>query len=169
MTEGRRPDQHPVRRWAEALRRRDNAAMAALLADDVVLHSPLTDAFVFEGRRAVAEVFAAGSSLIDAIEVHTVLADADRGVVVFAGRIDGRPMEETQVLRLADGRVVDVTLMGRPVPALLSVMSRIPARLAKASVLPRAAGPLGAGFTPIAALVSAIDRHLLPRTPPRRL
>lgn len=158
-----------VRAWADAVHRRDVPAMTALLGEDVVLHSPLTDAFVFEGRRSVGEVFAAASELIDDLEVHTTLADEGSGVVVFSGRIDGTPMEEMQLLRLAEGRVVDVTLMGRPVPVLLTFMRAIPARLAARGVLPPAAGRAGAGFAPIAALVGAIDRHLLPRLPPRRL
>lgn len=153
--------------WATALEARNPSALAPLLADDVVLHSPLTDAFVFRGRAPVAAVFAAAFDLIDDIRVHACLRGDGTAVVAFAGRVAGLPMEETHLLRVADGHVAEVTLMGRPLPALLHVMSRIPALLAARGVMPATAGPAAKGIRPVAALLRGVDRHLLPRLPPR--
>lgn len=58
--------------WAAADRRLDLAGMERQLAPDVVLVSPLTDRFRFEGREEVMAVFASAFALLDDIEIAAV-------------------------------------------------------------------------------------------------
>lgn len=173
QTEPTMPAREVVQAWADALAAADAARLEPLMAPDVVLHSPLTNAFVFTRRPAVTAVFASAFELIRRIDVqHRIGPDPTdptdpTGVVVFAGVVNGQPMQEMHLLRVQDGLVAEVTLMGRPVPALLHVMARIPPLLAERGVMPKAAGPAAAGIRPLGALLAAVDRHLVPRLPPR--
>lgn len=152
--------------WVQALQA-DGSAVRDLVADDVVLHSPLTNVFTFTGPDHVCAVLGAASDLIRDIRVHTRLADHASAVLIFSGTVNGAAMEETQLLRFsAAGLVKDITIMGRPLPALLHVMRSIPAGLVARGVMPPAARPAAVALGPMVSLLTAIDTHLAPRLPP---
>lgn len=58
--------------WETADRRQDLAVMRSLLASEVRLISPLTDAFAFEGPDEVMAVFESAFELLDDITIHKV-------------------------------------------------------------------------------------------------
>ncbi|NNG21155.1 nuclear transport factor 2 family protein [Naumannella sp. ID2617S] len=155
--------------FADADQRADLAAIGELLAEDCVLDSPITDAFVFEGRRSVLAVYAAAFELFCDIRVHTVLAEEQTGAFFITGRLDGIRFEECQLLRIADGEVCRITMIGRPVPALLRVMARIGAPMQRHGLLSPVAAVVGGGVRPIADLLRLVEQHVLPRLRPRRL
>jgi ketosteroid isomerase-like protein len=93
--------------------RRDPRTLASLIADDavwtVVGRAPV--AGVYEGRRAIFDLFRATQTLTDSTylaELRWVLADDDRTVAVYraSGRRDDRELDIDQALfiRVEDGR-----------------------------------------------------------------
>ena len=155
--------------WVEADRHLALDAMEAQLSPTCVLRSPLTDAFVFVGRRDVAQVFGAAFDLLRDIEITAVTGAGDDWVVHGTNTLNGRNLEEIQWLRLGgDGLIAEVTLFIRPVPAAIALFARIGARLADRGVLPRRAGVAASSLAPFAALFGGIERFLMPRLGPGR-
>ncbi|WP_106848468.1 nuclear transport factor 2 family protein [Blastococcus sp. Marseille-P5729] len=164
------PDLHPtIERFIEADERMDADALGELFTDDVVLISPITDAFRFEGRRSVSAVYASAFSLFPGIDVHTVTGSGDTWALFLRGTIGGRRFEECQLLRLDGQRIREVTMIGRPVPALLMVMSKIGGAMHERGLMSRKAAIASAGVAPMAALLGVIEKRLMPRLAPRRL
>lgn len=160
---------HPtVTAFAAALEAHDADAIEALLAPNAVLHSPLTDAFTFDGRWAVATVFRSAFELFSSERVHDVIGADDAWVIIVRGATGRGDFEEAQVLRLdGDGAVRDVTLIGRPVPALMDVMGRIGGAMRRQGLMAPAAAYASAGLRPIAAVLGAVERHVMPHLKPR--
>lgn len=122
--------------WEQADRRLDLDGMQAQLAADVRLISPLTDAFVFDGRGEVIAVFAAAFEVLRDIRVHKVTG-ADRDWVLYGkNRLRGRNLEEIQWLHLdASGLIDEITLFIRPVAAAADLLARIGAPMARRGLM----------------------------------
>ena len=97
--------------------RRDARTLASLIAEDavwrVVGRAPV--AGVYEGRRAIFDLFRATQTLTDSTylaELRWVLADDERTVVVYraSGRRGDRELDIDQalVIRVEDGRWVEI-------------------------------------------------------------
>lgn len=161
---------HPtIQRFVDADRRMDADALGELFTEDAVLISPITDAFRFEGRRSVTAVYASAFDLFSDIDVHTVTGAADTWALFVTGSIAGRRFEECQLLRLEGEKIREVTMIGRPVPALLTVMSKIGGAMHKRGLMSRKAAIAGAGVAPMAAMLALIEKRLMPSLAPRRL
>lgn len=116
-----RPD--AIEAWVAADRRLDLDAMERQLADDVLLVSPLTDAFVFRGPGDVMGVFAAAFDLLTDIEITAVTGEGRDWVVHGTNRLGRRNLEEIQWLTLDDaGRIAHVRLFIRPLPSALALL-----------------------------------------------
>jgi ketosteroid isomerase-like protein len=122
---------HPFRAAIEA---RNAEAAVALLADDVVFHSPI--AFKPDtGRSAAAAVLAAASRVLDdfAYERELTSEDGRDHALIFRARVDGTQIQGCDFLRHdRDGRVVELTVMARPLTAALALRDRMTAELAQA-------------------------------------
>lgn len=170
MTSFASTDVHPtIRRFVEADQRMDSAGLGDLLSDDCVLISPITDAFRFVGARSVETVYASAFDLFSDIEVHTVTGSGDVWALLLTGRIGGTRFEECQLLRLDGDRVREITMIGRPVPALLKVMAGIGGSMHRHGLMSRSAAIAGAGVKPVAGLLGLIERVVLPKIQPKRL
>lgn len=157
-----------IREFVEADQAQDVGRLAALLAEDVELISPLTGAFRFHGRHAVAMVFSAAFDLLDDVVVHTVTGADDTWVVVFTATTSSSPVEEFQLLRLDDqGLVREITMAGRPLPGVLAVLGGIGVGLHKRGILSRSAAIASRGMAPITGLFGLIEKHVMPRLAPR--
>jgi ketosteroid isomerase-like protein len=97
--------------------RRDPRTLASLIAEDAVLtvagRAPV--AGVYEGRRAIFDLFRATQTLTDSTyraELRYVLADDDRTVAVYraSGQRGERSLDIDQALfvRVEDGRWVEI-------------------------------------------------------------
>ena len=119
---------HP---FAAAISNRDHGAVVDTLAPDVVLHAAVT-ATPFEGRDTVAELYA---SVIDAFEYVQVIDEfeaPDAYAFFWRGRMDGRFVEGADRLRLdAEGKVREITVVGRPLSGLAAFLTGIGARFAR--------------------------------------
>jgi ketosteroid isomerase-like protein len=122
---------HPFR---AAIETRNVEAAVALLADDVVFHSPI--AFKpYTGRSAAAAVLAAVSRVLDdfAYERELTSEDGRDHAFIFRARVDGKEIQGCDFLRHdRDGRVVELTVMARPLTAALALRDRMAAELAQA-------------------------------------
>jgi hypothetical protein len=122
---------HPFRAAVEA---RDAEAAATVLADDVVFHSPI--AFKpYVGRSAAGAVLAAALRAFDdfAYEAELTSEDGRDHALMFRARVDGKDIQGCDFLRDdRDGRVVQLTVMVRPLTAAVALRDRMAAELAQA-------------------------------------
>ncbi len=148
--QGTKPS-HP---FPAAIAARDHTALVETLAPDVVLHSAVTAA-PFEGRDTVAEVYASVIDSFEHVEVVDEFAMGDTHAFFWRGRIEGRFVEGADRLRLdAEGRVREITVVGRPLAGLSTFLSGIGSRFARsrrgelvATILRVTALPLGPTFS----------------------
>jgi len=105
--------------------------LVATLADDVVLHAAVTAA-PFEGKETVAELYA---SVIDSFQQVEVVDEFDTGdthAFFWRGRIEGRFVEGADRLRVdGEGKVREITVVGRPFSGLATFLTGIGARFAR--------------------------------------
>jgi hypothetical protein len=155
--------------WRAAGECGDAVAAGACLAAGVELISPLTEQFRFRGPAQVTEVLAAAFEVISQIEYHTEVGDDETRALFYYGKVGGQALEEAQLLRLdAEGLIREITLFGRPLPALTEVMSGIGPRLLRRQKQPRLARVVGLATAPLAAMTRLGERRLLPLADPSR-
>ena len=126
---------HPIRKLRES-GHATPAQFAALLADDVVMHSPLLIRAIV-GREAVARTMAASSKNRDNPGAYVLerRLDKDTTFLRWQGTIEGHEFESLELLTDgADGRLKERTVAYRPFPALK--IFREKQRAATADVLP---------------------------------
>ena len=126
---------HPIRELRES-GQATAAQFAALLADDVVMHSPLLIRAIV-GREAVARTMAASSKNRDNPGAYVLerRLDKDTTFLRWQGTIEGHEFESLELLTDgADGRLKERTVAYRPFPALK--IFREKQRAATADVLP---------------------------------
>jgi limonene-1,2-epoxide hydrolase len=120
---------HP---FAAALEARDMDAAAALLSDDVVLHSPVVFR-PYQGRDVVAAILHAVSRVFE--DFHYVreigAADARDQAFVFHARVGEREIEGSDFLHLDQhGSIDELTVMVRPLTAAHAFADAMKAQLA---------------------------------------
>jgi SnoaL-like domain len=117
---------HPFRLAAEA---KDPEAMAAVLREDVVLHSPILFRG-FEGRDLVLGVLTHVAATLEDFRYTDELADDGTVVLRFKARVGDRELEGIDFLELdGEGLVKELTVFMRPMSALTAFNERMAARL----------------------------------------
>jgi len=108
-----------------AIRERDREALAALVADDVVLHSPAT---TYRGREQVVDLLALIGSVLE-----DVTATREVATVTFVrGHSEGAELDGVLVeLKGDDGLITEITLLLRPLAALQKAVVRLARALAE--------------------------------------
>jgi hypothetical protein len=155
--------------WRSAGEAGDAEAAVACLSEDVVMISPLTERFRFRGRTQLGEVLTAAFEVITEIHFHTTTGGGDTWALFYHARSGRQVVEEAQLLRLdAAGQIRELTLFGRPLPALTEVMARLGPRLLRYQHRPGTARLIGAATTPLAALTRFGERRIVPLADPAR-
>ncbi|MFW5418548.1 hypothetical protein J0910_18205 [Nocardiopsis sp. CNT-189] len=155
--------------WKAAGERGDAAAATACLAEGVELISPLTARFRFRGREQVGEVLTVAFQVTDGISYHTEVGDGRTRAVFFTASCRGLGFEEAQLLRFdGDGLIREITMFGRPLPGVTAVMAALGPRLVKRQGRALLSAVTGAAVRPLAAMVRAGDRLLVPLADPER-
>ena len=155
--------------WRVAGERGAAAAAARCLAPDVEVISPLTAQFRFRGPAQVTDMLASAFEVIHDIRFHTEVGQGDTWALFYHARAGGEAVEEAQLLRLdADGLIRELTLFGRPLPALTAVMTGIGPRLLRRQRQPMLARAVTLATAPLHAMVRLGERTLLPRADPNR-
>lgn len=115
-----------------AVESRDLDGMAAVLSDDVVLHSPVTFK-PFEGKAAVRRLLGV---ILETFEdfSYTDELSAQNGaahILVFRARVGDKSVEGMDLLRFgADGLVEDFTVMVRPLSGVIALAQAVGPKLA---------------------------------------
>lgn len=133
-----------------ALEERNLEGVMDALAPEIVLRSPITTGFHFAGREQLRSLYEA---VFDGLQDFRVSGEIRGGeserVLLIKGHIGSQPYEEVQLLRLDElGRVCEMTLFFRPLPALpalAQVLSRTliaPRSRPRALVMRLLVGPL---------------------------
>ena len=120
-------------RFRAGVEARDHAAMVATLADDVVLHSPVTFR-AFEGRDATAYVLAGVMRVFTNFRYTDQLAAGD-GVhaLVFRADVGEREVEGIDLVRINAGDLIDdLTVFVRPLSGLNALAARMAEELGAA-------------------------------------
>jgi hypothetical protein len=147
----------PTHPFPAAISRRDHDALVETLAPDVVLHSTVT-ATPFEGRNTVAELYACVIDSFEQIEVVDEFPAGDTHAFFWRGRIEGRFVEGADRLRLdGDGKVREITVVGRPLSGLSTFLTGIGTRFARRRRGDRVAALVRWSALPLGPLFSLLD------------
>ncbi len=125
-----RPD--PVSAWHSIAASRDPAGLSALLADDVVFHSPAVHT-PQEGKALTtaylsAAIVVLGPSLTYVREWYA----EDSAVLEFRASLDGLTVHGVDMLTWGpDGRLTDFTVMVRPFKGLQKLIEQMAAELSR--------------------------------------
>jgi hypothetical protein len=115
-----------------AIERRDLDGMVATLADDVVLHSPVSFK-PFEGKEAVAGLFEILLRIFEDFRYTDELPGEEVHALIFRARVGDRDVEGLDLVRPGpDGRIVDFTVMVRPLTGVVALAEAVGAQLAAA-------------------------------------
>jgi SnoaL-like protein len=155
--------------WRAAGEHGDAASCTALLAPDVEVLSPLTEAFRFRGPAQVTDMLLSAFEVIHDIRFHTQLGGGDTWALFYHARTGSVTVEEAQLLRLdTAGLIRELTLFGRPLPALTTVMSGIGPRLLRRQRQPLLSRLVRLATAPLNAAAHLGERTLLPKADPNR-
>jgi hypothetical protein len=156
-----------VARWRAAAESGDVDAAVACLSPDIVLSSPLTDQFRLEGTGQLRDFLAAAFAAVEDIRFHTQTGQDDTYALVYRARVGSQPFEEAQLLRFDDtAHLTEITLFGRPMPALTALMNTLGPELARRQGRRGLAALMRASTTPVHAMVTFGDRRVVPLTQP---
>jgi hypothetical protein len=150
----------PLRAAMEA---RDESAVKAALAPDVILHSPILDT-PFRGRDEVGDLLGV---VLQVIGPLTYLADVpgDPHVLFFRTDVDGVELEGVDVLRFdQQGLVREITVLLRPFPGVAAFLKATGPKLARRRKGAVQAAATRAATPPLSALMrlaTAVTPRLL--------
>jgi uncharacterized protein len=117
------------RAFHDAIVARDLEEAIAQLAEDVVFRSPAVHR-PYEGRDATGMVLRAVITVFEDFRYVDVLDAGDRAGLVFEARVGDRQLQGWDYLRFdEEGRIVDFTVMIRPLSGLLALVEAMQAAL----------------------------------------
>lgn len=107
----------------------DLDAVFALLADDVVLHSPVTFR-PFQGRAVVAHVLRTVFGVFEDFRYIDELAAGETSALVFEARVGDREVQGIDYIHTRpDGLIDDITVLVRPLSGLQALAAEMGRRL----------------------------------------
>jgi hypothetical protein len=122
--------------FRDAIERRDLDGMVATLADDVVLHSPVSFK-PFQGREAVAQLFEILVRTFEDFRYTDDLPGEEVHAMIFRARIGDREVEGLDLIRPGpDGLIADFTVMVRPLTGVVALAEAVGPQLAAAKDAP---------------------------------
>ncbi len=146
---------HPYR---EAFADRDLDRVVALLADDVVFHSPVISAPGFEGRDSVAALHRMIFNRVSDVEYTHELGDESAHILVVNAKMLGKPYKATLLLELnADRKIREIWVMVRPLTGAVAIAEAIGSQLAERRG-PGRAPTVRALTKPLAGMAAMTDR-----------
>lgn len=117
-------------RFREAVEQHSLEGMLAALADDAVLHSPITFQ-PFEGKRAIAGLFSVLLQVFEDFHYTDQLQSPDGTIgLIFRAHIGDRDVEGIDILRFNDaGLIQDFTVMIRPKSGMDALLAAVSTKL----------------------------------------
>jgi hypothetical protein len=105
--------------FREAVENWELDAVPALLAPDIVFHSPVTF-HPFIGRETVSRLLGLVGETFEGFRYTDELAGEDSHALIFRAHVAGKELEGIDLLRFDEqGLIADFTVMIRPLSALL--------------------------------------------------
>lgn len=126
---------HPgLAAWHAYMASHSMDALADLLADDAVFHSPVVHTPQAGKAKVMAYLGAAGNVLgNDSFRYVREMADGDNVMLEFETEMDGIHVNGIDLIRFGpDGKIVDFKVMVRPLKAINKVWEMMGAQLAAA-------------------------------------
>jgi hypothetical protein len=122
-----------ARRMAAAVDAGDAEALAPLLAPGVVLASPITGAFRYEGAEDVRTLMARVIASLSDYEFLGSFGDEGAAALHFRARVKGgQELEGLDLIRTdGDGLISEIRVFARPMPAVVALMGDLAPRLAR--------------------------------------
>jgi len=121
-------------RFREAVERGDIDAVGALLAPDVVFHSPATF-HPFVGRETVVALLSIVGQTVEDFRYTDELQADGAHALIFRASVAGRELEGIDLLRFdADGLIADFTVMVRPLSGLIPFAQAMGEKVAQAGL-----------------------------------
>ena len=115
-----------------AMERRDIRAVADAFAADAEFHSPLTDKLTFRGREQIAALTGIVLDVFENFRYTDEIMGDESGFLVGRAKVDGLEIEFVDHLRFGgDGRIAEITVFFRPLPAAAAALRQIGARLGR--------------------------------------
>jgi hypothetical protein len=156
-----------VERWREAVQHGDADAAVACLSPDIVLSSPLTDQYRIQGPHQMHDFLTSAFTAVKGIRFHTLTGQGNSYAVAYRAKVGSQPFEEAQLLRLDEqARINEITLFGRPMPALTALMITLGPQLARQQGRRGLAALLRISSAPVHSMVGFGDRRIVPLTRP---
>jgi SnoaL-like domain len=147
-----------------AIASRDARALIDTLAPDVVLHSAVTR-FPFEGRDLVADTYRSVLESFEEIRIVDEFENGDTVAFFWDGRIGGRPVLGADRVRLdSEGRVREITVVGRPMSGVATFLTEIGFRLARrrrGGLVARLLRVTSLPLPPLLSLLDPVSRWIL--------
>jgi hypothetical protein len=110
---------------------KDVNALIDTLAPDVVLYSAVTNA-PFDGREVVSDTYRSVLESFEELRIVDEFENGDTHAFFWEGRIEGRYVAGADRIRLnADGKVREITVVGRPMSGVATFLTGIGPRLAR--------------------------------------
>jgi len=137
------PALSPIAAWHELVRRRDVGALDALLADDVVFHSPVVH--TPQRGKAITKAYLMGAMQVLDNEhfryTREIVGERD-AVLEFVTEVDGLVVNGVDLIGWNEaGRIVDFKVMVRPLKAVHVLHQRMGEMLQRLGPGPAAATP----------------------------
>ena len=118
-----------MQNFRAAVEAEDMDAAVALLADDVVFHSPVVFK-PYRGRAAVGVILRAVVEVFEDFTYVREITDGPDQALVFTARVGDRQLEGLDLLRLDDsGAIAELTVMIRPLQGVLALAEAMKAKL----------------------------------------
>jgi hypothetical protein len=143
-----------------AIQARDLEAFLAICSDDVVLHSPITNQFEFQGHSAARGPLMALFATHEGIEYSADVGEGTTRALFATANVKGQPTEEAFLIELDDQqKVSEITVFVRPLPGTAAFAAALAPRIARRygrvpSWLSRLL------FTPVAASTRIVDQFV---------
>jgi hypothetical protein len=119
-------------RFRAAVHAGDADAVAALMAEDVVVHGPVTRLMTFRGRGEVRELFAVVMANVDEIRYVDDIGDDQVRVLTLEGRRGRHRYEEAVLMRLDEQqRISELRIYVRPLPGTVAMAAAFAPALAR--------------------------------------
>jgi SnoaL-like domain len=136
---------------------RDIDALIDTLAPDVTLYSAVTSV-PLEGRDVVADTYRSVLESFDELRIVDEFDSGDTHAFFWDGRMGGRPVSGADRIRLdAEGRVREITVLGRPMSGVATFLTEIGFRLARRRRGGVVAWLLRVSALPLPPLLSLLD------------
>lgn len=140
-----------------AIAARDHDALVDTLAPDVTLHSAVAIS-PFEGKEVVADVYAGVLEAFEELHIVDEFQNGDTIAFFWEGRMDGRFVGGADRVRLnADGKVREITVLGRPLSGVSTFVGAIGSGFARRRRGPLVAKVLRVASWPVPLLFGVVE------------